>query len=83
MPYYSDLSALPNEMRNSLALHARVIYMNAYNHAWEDKKDAENGQPDGSREAAADQMAWAAVTKVYEKESQTGKWKRKIISIAS
>ena len=45
MPYYSDLSALPNEVRNSLALHARVIYMNAYNHAWEDKKMQKMASP--------------------------------------
>jgi cation transport regulator len=83
MSYYPDLNTLPNEVRNSLPLHARVIYMNAYNHAWEDNKDEEKNQLNGSREAVADQMAWAAVLKVYEKETQTGKWKRKMISIAS
>ncbi len=83
MSYYQDLSALPDEVRNSLPLHARVIYMNAYNHAWEDNKEVEKSQAGGTREAAADQMAWAAVMKVYEKEAQTGRWKKKMVTIAS
>jgi cation transport regulator len=83
MSIYPDLSALPDEVKNSLPLHARVIFMNAYNSAWEGYKSAENDQAGGSREEAANRMAWAAVMKVYEKEGQSGKWKRKMISIPS
>jgi cation transport regulator len=83
MSIYPDLSALPDEVKNSLPLHARVIYMNAYNHAWEDNKKADRDPLDSSREDTASRAAWAAVMKVYEKETQSGKWKRKMISIPS
>ena len=77
MSYYPDLSTLPKNVRNSLPLHARVIYMNAYNRAWEEYKDAEKRRIESTREETAGRIAWAAVKKVYEKDGQTGTWKRK------
>lgn len=82
MSYYQDLSKLPNSVRNSLPLHARVIYMNAYNHAWEEYADAEKRRDDSSREETAGRIAWAAVKQVYEKDIQSGLWKRKKSRIA-
>ena len=76
MSYYQDLSALPKSVRHSLPLHARVIYMNAFNRAWEEHPPV-GEQPDGnSREEVSGQIAWAAVRKVYEQDAQTGKWKK-------
>jgi cation transport regulator len=83
MPYYPDLSTLPEDVRNSLPLHARVIYMNTFNHAWEDNQAADKNQAGGSRVDTAGRMAWEAVMKVYEKEDGTGKWKRKTSIMAN
>jgi cation transport regulator len=83
MSYYPDLSTLPDDVRKSLPLHARVIYMNAYNSAWDVNKEADRDPLDSAREDTASEMAWAAVMKVYEKEAHTGHWKRKTVSIAS
>ena len=77
MPNYPDLSVLPEPVRNNLPLHARVIYLNAYNRALEDSKDGGKPQVGSSRKDIADQLAWEAVMKEYKKDGQTGLWKRK------
>jgi len=59
MPYYSDLSALPNEVALTAAFARPGYLYECLQPCLGRQKNAENGQPDGSREAAADQMAWA------------------------
>lgn len=41
MRYYPDLSTLPKGVRKNLPLHARVIYMNAFNQAWDEYSDTD------------------------------------------
>ncbi len=36
MPYFKDLSALPDSLRKSLPREALEIYLNAFNHVWDE-----------------------------------------------
>ena len=76
MPYYEDLSTLPKGVKNSLPFHARVIYLNAINHAWEAYQDTDHRLTGSSREATAARIASASVKKMYEKDEASGRWKR-------
>lgn len=77
MPYYEDLSALPKGVKDNLPLHARVIYRNAFNNAWDQYRDPDNRFSGSSREETAARVAWASVKKLYKKDIKTGHWKRK------
>jgi len=72
MPY-SKNSDLPANVADVLPKHAKEIYRAAFNSAWEQYKD----QGDEQREETAHKVAWSAVKKEYEKDDQTGKWKKK------
>jgi len=76
MPY-NTLSDLPDTVKNNLPKHAQEIYLEAFNNAWDEYRDPENRQAGASHEETAYRIAWGAVKKVYEKDEQTGKWKRK------
>lgn len=67
MPY-DKLSDLPEPVRDHLPHHAQEIYQAAYNSAW--------GQY-GHDEARAHRVAWGAVENDYEKDEQSGDWKKK------
>ncbi|KUL05057.1 MAG: ChaB family protein [Methanomicrobiales archaeon 53_19] len=51
--------------------------MAAFNNAWEEYRDPEKRQDDASREETAHRVAWAAVKNKYEKDEETGNWKKK------
>lgn len=74
MPYDS-ISDLPDQVKENLPKHAKEIYKEAYNSAWEQYKDPEDRRDDSSREETSHKVAWNAVKKVYKKVD--GKWKRK------
>jgi cation transport regulator len=74
MPY-KNLSALPENVRNHLPVHAQEIYLAAFNNAWQEYRDPENRQGNASREEVAHKVAWAAVKQLYEKKGD--KWRRK------
>jgi len=74
MPYDS-VSDLPDSVKNNLPKHAREIYKEAYNNAWNEYKDSEDRQGDASREETSHQVAWAAVKEKYKKEND--KWVKK------
>lgn len=76
MPY-DKLSELPKSVRDSLPKHAQEIYREAFNSAWNEYKNPAERRGDASREETAHRVAWAAVKSEYEKDEQTGKWKRK------
>ena len=76
MPYDSK-SELPEDVRDSLPEHAQEIYREAFNSAWEQYSDPEERRGDESREATAHQVAWSAVKEVYEKDEDSGDWRRK------
>lgn len=67
MPY-DKLSELPDSVRDNLPHHAQEIYQAAYNSAW-DQYDHD--------EPRAHRVAWGAVENEYEKDEDSGDWKKK------
>ena len=67
MPY-KNRSDLPDSVKDHLPAHAQDIYVEAFNHAWEQYKDPEERRGDASREETAHKVAWAAVKRKYRKE---------------
>jgi len=76
MPY-KTLTDLPEGVQNVLPKHAQEIYLEAYNNAWKQYDLPEERIGDRSREETAHRVAWSAVKQKYEKNENTGKWKRK------
>ncbi len=74
MPY-DKLSDLPDSVQDNLPKHAREIYKEAYNSAWDEYKRPEDRQGDASREETSHRVAWAAVKEKYKKEN--GRWVKK------
>jgi len=66
MPYRT-IAELPEPVKNNLPDHAREIYKDAFNHAWEAYSDPAKRRKGTSQEETARRVAWAAVKKVYEK----------------
>jgi cation transport regulator len=60
MPYACN-DDLPPSVRDHLPPHARDIFREAFNHAWESH---------GGDEATAFRIAWAAVKRSYVKRGQ-------------
>jgi cation transport regulator len=77
MPYYERKDDLPDSVTDNLPSHAQEIYREAFNSAWEQYKDPDKRRGDASREETAHKVAWNAVKKEYEKDEQSGKWKKK------
>lgn len=67
MPY-TTINALPDSVKDNVPKHAQEIYQAAYNSAWE--------QYDHDEERAH-RVAWAAVKNDYEKDEDSGNWKKK------
>jgi len=76
MPY-KTIADLPDSIRNHLPEHAQEIYMEVFNHAWEEYSDPTKRRKGASREEVTHKVAWAAVKKQYDKDEKTGIWKRK------
>jgi cation transport regulator len=76
MPYQST-SNLPESVKNVLPPHAQEIYMEAFNHAWDQYDEPDERRGNNSREETAHRVAWAAVKNKYEKNEETGKWQEK------
>ena len=67
MPYESTRD-LPDSVREHLPEHAREIYKEAFNSAWE-QYDRDEGR--------AHRVAWGAVKKADEKDEISGRWKKR------
>lgn len=76
MPYDS-IGKLPKSVRDHLPKHAQEIYKEAYNHAWDEYADPQDRRDGESQEVVASRVAWSAVKRSYEKNSQTGEWHKK------
>jgi len=72
---YKAITSLPDSVKKRLPAHAQEIYLAAYNNAWEEYRHARDRRGRASREEVAHKVAWAAVKRMYEKQS--GKWQRK------
>lgn len=71
MPY-KILDDLPESVRGVLPKHAQEIYLEAFNHAWEEYKNPQKRKTQESQEEIAHKVAWAAVKKKYVKQGD--KW---------
>lgn len=67
MPY-DRLSELPDGVRDHLPKHAQEIYRAAFNNAWDEYEHDE---------ARAHRVAWGAVERDYEKDDESGRWRKK------
>jgi len=67
MPY-DRLSELPDGVRDHLPKHAQEIYRAAFNNAWDEYEHDE---------ARAHRVAWGAVERDYEKDDESGHWRKK------
>lgn len=67
MPY-DKLSDLPDRVKDNVPHHAQEIYKEAFNSAWEEYDHDEE---------RAHKVAWAAVKNDYEKDEDSGEWKKK------
>jgi cation transport regulator len=74
MPYEKK-EDLPDRVKDNLPSHAKKIFKEAYNSAWEEYEDEDKRRGDDSREEVANKVAWSAVKKKYKKEG--GNWVEK------
>jgi len=76
MPY-QKVSDLPENVRVHLPEHAKEIYMEAFNSAWDQYDEPNERRGDATREETAHKVAWAAVKRVYQKDERSGRWQSK------
>lgn len=76
MPY-DTLKDLPERVRDNLPQHAQEIYKEALNSAWEQYEDPDERRGAASREESAHKVVWSAVKNEYEKDDESGEWRRK------
>jgi cation transport regulator len=74
---YKKVKELPASVRENLPEHAQEIYLEAFNHAWDQYANPEYRRGGASREETAHRVAWSAVKNVYEKEEKSGMWMKK------
>lgn len=72
MPY-KTLTELPESVRDNLPEHAKEIYKEAFNSAWEEYANPAARRDGASQEEVAHRVAWAAVKQKYEKDEH-GRW---------
>ncbi len=74
MPY-ERTTELPESVKHNLPAHAQKIYLEAFNHAWDEYRDPKaRKDKKATHEETAHKVAWAAVKKVYHKEGD--RWVR-------
>lgn len=66
MPYRS-IDELPPSVRTHLPEHAQEIFLEAFNHAWQEYAEPWRRRPGTSLEETAHRVAWAAVKRHYVK----------------
>jgi cation transport regulator len=76
MPYKTTKD-LPDSIRDHLPEHAQMIYLEAFNHAWNEYADPKKRKGAESLEVVTHKVAWAAVKKQYVKDEKSGIWKKK------
>jgi cation transport regulator len=57
MSPYNKTNELPDSVKDNLPAHAQEIYMEAFNSAWDQYKDAENRREGAGREETAHRVA--------------------------
>jgi cation transport regulator len=74
MPYDRNAD-LPDSVRDNSPDHARTIYREAFNSAFEEYRSAKDRHAGASREETAHKVAWSAVKLKYEKRGD--RWRAK------
>jgi cation transport regulator len=74
MPYRS-IADLPPRIREHLPPHAQEIFLEAFNHAWEEYASPAKRYAGSSLEETAMRVAWAAVKRSYVKSGD--RWLRR------
>ena len=69
MPY-KDISDLPSRVRDHLPAKAQKIFLEAFNHAFEEYSDPKKRREGGSLEEVAHRVAWSAVKRSYYKNEK-------------
>jgi cation transport regulator len=64
---------LPETIR-ALPEGAQEIYLEAYNHAWDESEGGPASDGDMARDSVAHRRAWAAMKHEYEQSWETGEW---------
>jgi len=75
MPYQNP-SDLPPKIKTHLPIGAQKIFVEAFNHAWDQYKSPQKRTLGGDREEVAHRVAWSAVKKKYEK-GHDGNWHKR------
>lgn len=75
MPYQTR-EDLPAPVRHVLPEHAQDIFKDAFNNAIKEYQDPSKRRDHSNPETIAFRVAWAAVEKVYHKNTE-GKWQHK------
>lgn len=73
MPY-KNTRELPEQVKANLPPHAQKIFLEAFNHAWDEYSDPKKRRGKESQEQTAFKVAWAAVKKEYKKKPGTDEW---------
>ena len=73
MPYKS-VSELPESVQNVLPDHAKDIYKEAFNSAYDQYKDPDNRRGNADREEVSHRVAWSAVKKAGYEKGDDDKW---------
>ena len=76
MPYKST-EDLPEQVKGNLPQHAQKIFLDAFNHAWEEYSDPKKRRGRESQEQTAFKVAWAAVKREYQKKPGSDEWEPK------
>lgn len=70
---YKNISELSEYIRGVLPPDAQVIYLEAFNNAWDEYKESRERAINESREEIAHKVAWIAVKRKYVKKGEN--WK--------
>ena len=71
----ASVADLPPRIRDHLPPHAQEIFLEAFNHAWDEYASPAKRRPGTSREETANRVAWAAVKRSYV--TLGGRWVRR------
>jgi cation transport regulator len=67
-----SIADLPPGIREYLPPHAQEIFVEAFNHAWEEYASPKKRYAGSSQEETATRVAWAAVKRSYVKAAAAG-----------
>ncbi len=74
-----DISPLPDEFKQFLPKQAQELYVDVYNREWREYTSPYQRKGDNDHLTTAKKAAWAAVLRLYEKNSD-GRWQKKVSS---